>query len=133
MCATEICTYLADNDMIKVDNDGVTCMRSNLELARLGSHGILSMASSMNNMIQSKIDKMSPRASVVLRCASVLGYCFSLGMLLEMVAAELDMYYSHGEVMKELKQALRVLAKKSFLQEQPCFSHHDEKGLWKVR
>ena len=132
MSAKEICTYLADNDMIKADADGVTCLRTNKELSSLGSNGILSMASSMNRMIQSKIDKLTPRASVALRCASVLGYCFSVGMLLEMFAAELDMYYSRGEVMKELKKALKVLSHSSFLEEEPSVSLHGEKGMWKV-
>ena len=133
MYAKEMCTYMADNDMLKVDSDGVMCLRAPAELHKIGSHGILSMAPSMNNIIQSKIDKLSPRASVVLRCASVLGYCFSLSMLLEMVAAELGMQYSPEEVMNELKQPLKMLTNKSFLEQEPSVSNHYVRGLWKVR
>ena len=133
MYAKEVCTYMADNDMLKVDTDGVTCLRTTSELSRIGSNGRLGMASSIQSIIQSKIDKLTPRASVVLRCASVLGYRFSQSMLLEMVAAELKAHYSPDEVMDEFQQALEVLAKKYFLQEEPCVSKHDVKGLWKVR
>ena len=133
MYAKEMCMYMADNDMLKVDTDGVTCLRKTPELSKPGSRGMLIMASSMHTIIQSKIDKLPPRASVVLRCASVLGYRFSQSMLLEMVAAELEMHHSPEEVMNELKQALNILAKKSLLQEDTSVSNHDAKALCKVR